>query len=76
MVEIAESSAEATECLGIVPNQFEPTKVSNNSNNEDSDRDFDKDQVSFNSRLGHTSWCLARNVLQCLEQWNVIAAKK
>ena len=46
--------------------------MSINNHSEDSNSDVDDDQASFTEKLG----ALASNVLRCLEEWNIFAAKK
>ena len=43
-------------CHSTQPYRFEPTKVSNNSDREESKSNLDENQASFTDIFGHTSW--------------------
>ena len=72
-----ESLAEATECLGIMPYQFEPTEMSITTA-------IVKTMKAILMKIRRVSLidlvtphgALAGNVLQCLEWWNIFATKK
>ena len=54
---MTESWTEAVESRSIAPYRFESTKVSNNSNIDESESNLDEDQANFTDKLDHTSWC-------------------